>query len=51
MVERLEALTVEITARNQKGVNRLGFWLFTSVGVNDYHALIISRLLRWKLKV
>ena len=80
VVERLEALTFEITTRNQKAVNRLGFWLTTSfgaietgfvaasiatwyyvdnlwavlgwtVGVTLATALVISQLLRWKLKV
>jgi hypothetical protein len=30
--ERLDALTFEITTRNQKAVTRLGFWLTTSFG-------------------
>lgn len=80
VLERLEALTFEITTRNQKAVNRLGFWLTTSfgaietgfvaasiatwyyvdnlwavlgwtVGVTLAMALVISQLLRWKLKV
>lgn len=80
VVDRLEALTFEITTRNQQAVNRLGFWLTTSfgaietgfvaasiatwyysdnlqavlgwtVGVTLGTALIISRLLRWKMKV
>ena len=32
VVERLEALTFEITTRNQKTVNQLGVWLTTSFG-------------------
>jgi hypothetical protein len=79
VVERLEALTFEITIRNQQAVNRLGFWLTTSfgaietgfvaasiatwyyadnlaavlgwtVGVTFTTALVISNLLRWKMK-
>ena len=79
-MECLDALTFEITTRNQQAVNRLGFWLTTSfgaietsfvatsiatwyytddlpavlgwtVGVTLGTALIISRLLRWKMKV
>jgi len=80
VVERLDALTFEITTRNQQAVNRLGFWLTTSfgaietgfvaasiatwyyadnllavlgwtVGVTLITALIISRLLHWKMKL
>jgi hypothetical protein len=79
VVERLEALTFEITTRNQQSVNRLGIWLTTSfgaietgfvaasiatwyyaddlgavlgwtIGVTLVTALVISRLLRWRLK-
>src|SRR5450830_1565125 len=79
VVERLEALTFEITMRNQRAVNRLGLWLTTSfgaietgfvaasiatwyytnnllavlswtVGVALATALVISRLLHWKMK-
>lgn len=79
VVERLDALTFEITTRNQQAVNQLGFWLTTSfgaietgfvaasiatwyytdklfavlgwtVGVTLVTALVISRLLRWRLK-
>jgi len=32
VVDRLEALTFEITTRNQQSVNRLGLWLTTSFG-------------------
>ena len=32
VADRLEALTFEITTRNQQAVNRLGFWLTTSFG-------------------
>jgi len=32
VTDRLEALTFEITTRNQKSVNRLGLWLTTSFG-------------------
>ena len=32
VVDRLEALTFEITTRNQRSVNRLGLWLTTSFG-------------------
>lgn len=80
VVERLDALTFEITTRNQQAVTRLGFWLTTSfgaietgfvaasiatwyysdnllavlgwtVGVALGTALLISRLLRWKMKI
>lgn len=79
VVERLEALTFEITTRNQQAVSQLGFWLTTSfgaietgfvassiatwhyadnlvavlgwtVGVTLATALVISSLLRWRLK-
>lgn len=79
VVERQEALTFEITTRNQQVVNRLGFWLTTSfgaietgfvaasiatwyytdnlnavlawtVGVTLTTAMVIWRLLRWRLK-
>ena len=78
VVERLEALTFEITTRNQQSVSQLGFWLTTSfgaietgfvassiatwhyadnlaavlawtIGVTLFTALVISRLLRWRL--
>jgi len=32
VVDRMEALTFEITTRNQRSVNRLGLWLTTSFG-------------------
>jgi len=80
VVERLDALTFEITTRNQQAVTRLGFWLTTSfgaietgfvaasiatwyytdnllavlgwtVGITLATALLISRLLHWKMKV
>lgn len=80
VVDRLEALTFEITTRNQQAVTRLGFWLTTSfgaietgfvaasiatwyytenlpavlgwtIGVTLATALVISRLLHWKMKV
>jgi hypothetical protein len=79
VVERLDALTFEITTRNQQAVNRLGFWLTTSfgaietgfvaagiatwyyasnlwavlgwtLGVTVATALVISGLLKWKMK-
>jgi hypothetical protein len=79
VVERLEALTFEITTRNQQSVSQLGFWLTTSFGAIEtgfvassiatwYYAdnlaavlgwtiavtlvtaLVISSLLRWRLK-
>lgn len=79
VVERLEALTFEITTRNQQSVSRLGFWLTTSfgaietgfvaasiatwyykvdllavlgwtIGTTFVTALVISGLLRWKMK-
>jgi hypothetical protein len=79
VVERLDALTFEITTRNQQAVNRLGFWLTTSfgaietgfvaagiatwyyasnlwavlgwtLGVTAATALVISGLLKWKMK-
>ena len=79
VVERLEALTFEITTRNQQSVSQLGFWLTTSfgaietgfvaasiatwyyaselgavlgwtIGVTLATALVISSLLRWRLK-
>lgn len=79
VVERLEALTFEITTRNQQSVSQLGFWLTTSfgaietgfvassiatwyyadnlgavlgwtIGVTLVTALVISSLLRWRLK-
>jgi len=80
VVDRLEALTFEITTRNQQSVSRLGFWLTTSfgaietgfvassiatwyyaddllavlgwtIGVTLATALLLSGLLRWKMKV
>ncbi len=79
VVDRLEALTFEITTRSQQSVSRLGFWLTTSfgaietgfvaasiatwyyssnlgavlgwtIGVTLVTALVISTLLRWRLK-
>ena len=79
VVDRLEALTFEITTRSQQSVSRLGFWLTTSfgaietgfvaasiatwyyssnlgavlgwtLGVTLATALVISSLLRWRLK-
>lgn len=79
VVDRLEALTFEITTRSQQSVSRLGFWLTTSfgaietgfvaasiatwyyssnlgavlgwtIGVTLVTALVISSLLRWRLK-
>ena len=79
VVDRLEALTFEITTRSQQSVSRLGFWLTTSfgaietgfvaasiatwyyasnlwavlgwtIGVTLATALVISSLLRWRLK-
>lgn len=79
VVDRLEALTFEITTRNQQAVNQLGFWLTTSfgaietgfvaasiatwyyadnlgavlgwtIGITLATALVISSLLRWRLK-
>ena len=79
VVDRLEALTIEITTRSQQSVSRLGFWLTTSfgaietgfvaasiatwyyssnlgavlgwtLGVTLATALVISSLLRWRLK-
>jgi len=80
VVDRLGALTFEITTRNQQTVSWLGFWLTTSfgaietgfvaasiatwhytddlfavlgwtIGVTLATALVISSLLRWKMKV
>lgn len=80
VVDRLDALTFEITTRNQQAVNRLGLWLTTSfgaietgfvaasiatwyyadsllavlswtIGVTLITALVIFRLLRWKMKL
>ena len=79
VVDRLGALTFEITTRNQQSVSRLGFWLTTSfgaietgfvaasiatwyyadnlgavlawtIGITLATALVISSLLRWRLK-
>lgn len=80
VVDRLDALTFEITTRNQQAINRLGLWLTTSfgaietgfvassiatwyytdnlpavlgwiVGVTLATALVIFRLLRWKMQL
>lgn len=80
VVDRLEALTFEITTRSQQSVSRLGFWLTTSfgaietgfvaasiatwyyvsnlgavlgwtIGVTLATALVISGLLRWRLRL
>jgi hypothetical protein len=79
VVDRLEALTFEITTRNQQSVSRLGFWLTTlfgaietgfvassiatwyysdelfavlgwTIGVTLATAMVISGLLRWKMR-
>jgi len=58
VVERREALTFEITTRNQQAVNRLGFWLTTSFGAIEtgfvaasiatwYYADDLSAVLAW----
>lgn len=62
VVDRLGALTFEITTRNQKTVNQLGFWLTTSFGAIEtgfvassiatwYYADNVSAVLGWTLGV
>lgn len=46
VVERLEALTFEITTRNQKSVNRLGFWLTTLFGAIET-GFVASSIATW----
>jgi hypothetical protein len=46
VVERLEALTFEITTRNQKKVNQLGFWLTTSFGAIET-GFVASSIATW----
>jgi hypothetical protein len=46
VVERLEALTFEITTRNQKTVNQLGFWLTTSFGAIET-GFVASSIATW----
>lgn len=62
VVERLDALTFEITTRNQQTVNRLGFWLTTSFGAIEtgfvaasiatwYYASNLLAVLSWTVGV
>jgi len=62
VAERLEALTFEITTRNQKTVNQLGFWLTTSFGAIEtgfvassiatwYYTNNLAAVLGWTLAV
>lgn len=44
--ERLEALTFEITTRNQQSVNRLGLWLTTSFGAIET-GFVASSIATW----
>ncbi|PJC14770.1 MAG: hypothetical protein CO065_13585 [Comamonadaceae bacterium CG_4_9_14_0_8_um_filter_57_21] len=46
VAERLEALTFEITTRNQKTVNQLGFWLTTSFGAIET-GFVASSIATW----
>lgn len=49
VVERLEALTFEITTRNQKTVNQLGFWLTTSFGAIET-GFVAASIATWYYK-
>jgi hypothetical protein len=62
VVDRLDALTFEITTRNQQSVSRLGFWLTTSFGAIEtgfvaasiatwYYADNLLAVLGWTLGV
>ena len=62
VVDRLEALTFEITTRNQQSVNRLGLWLTTSFGAIEtgfvaasiatwYYASNLFAVLGWTVGV
>ena len=62
VVERLEALTFEITTRNQQAVSQLGFWLTTSFGAIEtgfvaasiatwYYADNLTAVLTWTIGV
>ena len=62
VADRLEALTFEITTRNQQAVNRLGFWLTTSFGAIEtgfvaasiatwYYAENLAAVLGWTVGV
>ncbi|MBA3058788.1 MAG: hypothetical protein KJ614_15015 [Gammaproteobacteria bacterium] len=46
VVDRLGALTFEITTRNQKMVNQLGFWLTTSFGAIET-GFVASSIATW----
>lgn len=46
VVERLEALTFEITTRNQQSVSQLGFWLTTSFGAIET-GFVASSIATW----
>lgn len=46
VVQRLDALTFEITTRNQQSVNQLGFWLTTSFGAIET-GFVASSLATW----
>lgn len=62
VVDRLDALTFEITTRNQQTVNRLGFWLTTLFGAIEtgfvaasiatwYYATALGAVLAWTIGV
>lgn len=49
VVDRLGALTFEITTRNQQAVNRLGFWLTTSFGAIET-GFVAASIATWYYK-
>ena len=49
VTDRLEALTFEITARNQRSVNRLGLWLTTSFGAIET-GFVAASIATWYYK-
>ena len=50
VTDRLEALTFEITTRNQRSVNRLGLWLTTSFGAIET-GFVAASIATWYYKV